>query len=218
MQFLQYQPQKRGPRHQNETINNDIDPSRKAFVSHTTSGTIPSTGGLGQPRFPEWNLQRRQTFFTAQTCHTKRKPRKRNTQKEDFDHNMLLNKEKQTEPKEEEKAEFCTEPIGSMCKRPVLVRPGRRAYPNWLREPSKLAQAQRRTTFCKPTSEEYTAYNQLFSNRLTEVHTKNIDTVLTSIRAGTKKLRPTPLGKRQKYLSDKDMAVNSGKTTRAQQR
>ena len=80
------------------------------------------------------------------------------------------------------------------------------------------AQAQRRTTFCKPTSEEYTAYNQLFSNRLTEVHTKIIDTVLTSIRAGTKKLRPTPLGKRQKYLSDKDMAVNSGKTTRAQQR
>ena len=81
MQFLQYQPQKRGPRHQNETINNDIDPSRKVFVSHTNSGTIPSTGGLGQPRFPEWNLQRRQTFLTAQTCHTKRKPRKRNTQK-----------------------------------------------------------------------------------------------------------------------------------------
>lgn len=167
----------------------------------------------------------RNGIFSGDKLFSLRKPaiqnanqEKETPKKEDFDHNMLLNKEKQTEPKEEEKAEFCTEPIGSMCKRPVLVRPGRRAYPNWLREPSKLPQAQRRTTFCKPTSEEYTAYNQLFSNRLTEVHTKNIDAVLSSIRAGTKKLRPTPLGKRQKYLSDKDMAVNSGKTTRAQQR
>ena len=38
---------------------------------------------------------------------------------------------------------------------------------------------------------------------LTGANTKNIDTVLASIRAGTKKLRPTPLGKKQKYLSDK---------------
>ena len=65
------------------------------------------------------------------------------------------------------------------------------------------AQAQRRTTFCKPTSEEYTGYNQRFSNSLTGFHTKNLDTVLASIRAGTTKLRPTPSGKRQKYLSDK---------------
>ena len=72
-----------------------------------------------------------------------------------------------------------------------------------IKRKSVTNQAQSRKTFCKPTSDEYNAYNQTFSSELTGANTKNIDTVLASIRAGTKKLRPTPLGKKQKYLSDK---------------
>ena len=102
---------------------------------------LPSTGGLGQPAISGMESSAETKFFSLRKPAIQNANQEKETpKKEDFDHNMLLNKEKQTVPKEEEKAEFCTEPIGSMCKRPVLVRPGRRAYPNWLREPSKHPQ------------------------------------------------------------------------------